>query len=71
MTNKFQTVEEIIDELNPSDTVLRRYLQQRGVFLGSDRNVRHEASAHFRFSCNKEELLRLMKNEDETDETKD
>lgn len=58
---RFQTIEEIIAELNPSDTVLRRLLQKRGVFLGDDRNVRQEAQVHlvYSYGC-KEELLLLI-----------
>lgn len=58
------TMAEIIAELNPSDNVLRRWLQSRGVFLGSECNVREQASLHIPDTHTRETIMEMVNRPD-------
>lgn len=44
--SRYRSIAEIIEELDPSDTVLRRWMQKRGVFGGRDEDMRANAALH-------------------------
>ncbi len=57
---RYQTIEEIIDELNPPEIVMRLWLQRRGCFIGSARDAREDARLHMAGPNDKESIMELQ-----------
>lgn len=60
---RYQTMEEIIAELNPSQDVMRRWLASRGCFMGKDGDCIESAKIHMSGISDKEQIEQLIAEE--------